>query len=297
KDSDIENVGRTARHHTFFEMLGNFSFGDYFKKEVIPWAWEFVTQDLGLEPARLSVTIFRGDDLNPADEEAFEIWNKKVGVPAERIFRMSRKDNFWGPPGPTGPCGPCTEIYYDRGPEYGCNTDPEKCGIGLCECDRYLEILDLVFMELFKDEKGNFTPLAHKNVDTGAGLERITTVIQKTSNNYETDLLLPILKEVSNLAGTPYKGKTAAAGSEDEKKDTYLKIITDHVRCVTFLVADGVRTSNIGCGYVLRFIPRRAARFGRLLALTEPFIYKVVPKVVELYGQVYPELKANETII
>ncbi|HNB24112.1 MAG TPA: alanine--tRNA ligase-related protein, partial [Candidatus Melainabacteria bacterium] len=168
KDSDIENVGRTARHHTFFEMLGNFSFGDYFKKEIIPWSFELVTKELGLEPEKIYVTIFKGDEQNPADEEAYTIWNKDVGIPAERIFRMSRKDNFWGPPGPTGPCGPCSELYYDRGPDYGCSDDPAKCGIGICECDRYLEIWNLVFMELFKDENGNFSPLAAKNVDTGS---------------------------------------------------------------------------------------------------------------------------------
>lgn len=289
KDSDIENIGRTQRHHSFFEMLGNFSFGDYFKKEVIPWAWEFVTKELGLEAERISVTIFAGDELNAADEEAFHIWNKDVGVPAERIFRMSRKDNFWGPPGPTGPCGPCSELYYDRGREFGCSDDPNKCGIGKCECDRYLEFWNLVFMELFKDENGAFTPLAKKNVDTGAGLERLATIMQAKNNSFETDLLFPILENVSRLCGTKY--------GEDKQKDLYLKIITDHARCVTFLVADGVRTSNVGRGYVLRFITRRAARFGRLLGLDEPFIYKLVAKVVELYGQAYPELVEQQDVI
>lgn len=297
KDSDIENVGRTARHHTFFEMLGNFSFGDYFKQEVIPWAWEFVTKELGLEPERLSVTVFAGDELNPGDEEAFEIWNKKVGVPSERIYRMGRKDNFWGPPGPTGPCGPCSEIYYDRGAEFGCSSDPKNCGIGICECDRYLEFWNLVFMELFKDEDGAFTPLARKNVDTGAGLERLALILQKKFNNYETDLLFPILNEVAHLAGTNYHGRSALANSPEAKTDLYLKIITDHSRCVTFLVADGIRTSNVGRGYVLRFIIRRAARFGRLIGLTEPFIYKLVPKVVEVYGDAYNELKQSESLI
>lgn len=300
KDSDIENVGRTARHHTFFEMLGNFSFGDYFKKQVIPWAWEFVTKDLGLEPERLSVTIFRGDEQNPADEEAFEIWNKTVGVPAERIFRLSRKDNFWGPPGPTGPCGPCSEIFYDRGPEYGCSDDPEKCGITKCECDRYLEFWNLVFMELYKDENGNFTPLAKKNVDTGSGLERVALIKQKKSNNFETDLFFPIVQEISKLSGIKYTGGLPTkvdVKSQEHKNDTYIKIICDHARCVTFLVADGVRTSNIGRGYVLRFITRRAARFGRLLGLKEPFIHKLVPKIVEIYGKHYPELAENQEAI
>ena len=300
KDSDIENVGRTARHHSFFEMLGNFSFGDYFKKEVIPWAWEFVTKDLGLEPERLAVTIFRGDEMNVADEEAFAIWNQVVGVPAERIYRMSRKDNFWGPPGPTGPCGPCSEIYYDRGEKYGCSSDPTKCGIGICECDRYLEFWNLVFMELFKDENGKFTPLEKKNVDTGAGLDRIALVLQKKDNNYETDLFFGILQEASKLAGVAYTGGVVKADDwtkPEVKKDSYLKIISDHTRCVTFLVADGVRTSNIGRGYVLRFILRRAARFGRLLGITDPFVYKLVPKVVEVYGAQYPELRSNEKLI
>lgn len=297
KDSDIENIGRTARHHSFFEMLGNFSFGDYFKKEIIPWAWEFVTKDLGLEAEKISVSIFAGDETNPADEEAFEIWTKQVGLPADRIYRLSRKDNFWGPPGPTGPCGPCTELYYDRGPEYGCSTDPEKCAIGKCDCDRYLEFWNLVFMELFKDEQGKYTPLARKNVDTGAGLERIATILQKKFNNYETDLLFPILQEVCRLADVKYTGKTAKADSAEAKTDLCLKIIADHSRSVTFLVGDGIRTSNIGRGYVLRFIIRRAARFGRLLGLTEPFIYKLVPKVIEIYSGYYQELAGAETII
>ena len=289
KDSDIENIGRTQRHHSFFEMLGNFSFGDYFKKEVIPWAWELVTKDFGLEADRISVTIFGGDELNPADEESFDIWHKSVGLPVERIHRLGRKDNFWGPPGPTGPCGPCTELYYDRGSEYGCNPDPTKCGIGICECDRYLEFWNLVLMELFKDEHGTYTPLAKKNVDTGAGLERIAVILQGKKNSFETDLLFPILQDVCRLADTEY--------GKDPQTDLYLKIITDHARCVTFLIGDGVRTSNVGRGYVLRFITRRAARFGRLLGLDEPFIYKLVPKVVELYGDAYPELKEQQEII
>ncbi|HEY9871421.1 MAG TPA: alanine--tRNA ligase, partial [Candidatus Obscuribacterales bacterium] len=297
KDSDIENVGRTARHHTFFEMLGNFSFGDYFKREVIPWAWEFVTKDLGLDRERLSVSIFAGDDTNPPDEEAFEIWNKSVGVPAERIHRLGRKDNFWGPPGPTGPCGPCTEIYYDRGPEYGCSSEPSKCGIGKCDCDRYLEFWNLVFMELFKDEQGRFSPLARKNVDTGAGLERLATIIQGKFNNYETDLLFPILEQIAGLAGVSYTGRSATPGSDAARRDLYLKIITDHARCVTFLVGDGIRPSNIGRGYVLRFITRRAARFGRLLGLSEPFLHKLVATVSQIYGKVYPELVEHQAVI
>ena len=297
KDSDIENVGRTARHHSFFEMLGNFSFGDYFKAEVIPWAWEFVTKDLGFEPEKLSVTVFRGDDEVAADEEAFEIWNKKVGLPAERIYRMSRKDNFWGPPGPTGPCGPCSEIYYDRGEKYGCSPDPALCGIGKCECDRYLEFWNLVFMELFKDEHGKFTPLARKNVDTGLGLDRVAMIAQQKDNSFETDLMMPILQAIAALAGKTYAGQEKAKTEEQRQSDSYLKIITDHARCVTFLVADGIRMSNVGRGYVLRFITRRAARFGRLLGITEPFIYKLVPKVIEVYGTYYKELPAQKELV
>ncbi len=294
KDSDIENVGRTARHHSFFEMMGNFSFGDYFKAEVIPWAWEFVTGDLKLESDRLTVTIFGGDDEIPADEEAFQIWNKKVGVPADRIIRMSRKDNFWGPPGPTGPCGPCSEIYYDRGAEYGCSEDPAKCGIGKCECSRYLEFWNLVFMELFKDETGKFKPLASKNVDTGLGLDRVALILQKKNNTFETDLLYPILQEASKISGVKYSGESTGKNAE---KDVSLKIITDHARCITFLAADGIRMSNLGRGYVLRFITRRAARFGRLLGMTEPFLYKLVPAVVKIYGGYYRELVDAESLV
>jgi len=291
KDSDIENIGRTQRHHSFFEMLGNFSFGDYFKKEVIPWAWELCTKEFGLDPNRISVSVFAGDDKNAPDDESYDIWHKVVGVPKERIHKLGRADNFWGPPGPTGPCGPCTELYYDRGREYGCNDDSEKCGIGKCECDRYLEFWNLVLMELFKDENGKFTPLEKKNVDTGSGLERVATILQEKRNTFETDLLYPILEEVGKLAKVKYDG------SSGNEKDIYLKIITDHARCVTFLIADGVRTSNIGRGYVLRFIIRRAARFGRLLGLNEPFIYKLVPTVVDIYGHHYPELMQNKELI
>ena len=294
KDSDIENIGRTARHHSFFEMLGNFSFGDYFKKQVIPWAWEFVTQELGLEKDRLYVTIFEGDELNPPDEEAYDIWHNTVGVAADRIYRMSRKDNFWGPPGPTGPCGPCSEIYYDRGPAYGPETFQDYCD-GF-EGDRYMEFWNLVFMELYKDENGNFTPLEKKNVDTGSGLERVALVLQDKNNTFETDLFFPILQKVSQIAGISYTGglmNEAWDASTESKHDCYLKIIADHARCVTFLTADGVRTSNVGRGYVLRFIIRRAARFGRLLGIDRPFIYQLVDDIVAMYGDFYGELKTE----
>lgn len=273
KDSDIENIGRTARHHSFFEMLGNFSFGDYFKKEVIPWAFEFSTKELGLDAEKISVTIFEGDQSVSADEEAFGIWRDRVGIPEKRILRLSRADNFWGPPGPTGPCGPCSELYYDRSADI---KGP------ISEDDRILEFWNLVFMELFKDEAASYTPLTAKNVDTGAGLDRIAMILQKKNNTFETDLLFPILEEVSRMSGVKY-GASA-------ESDVFLKIVTDHARAVSFLVTDGVRTSNIGRGYVLRFIIRRAARFGRLLGLTKPFIYKLVAKIVEIYGSAYPEL-------
>lgn len=296
KDSDIENIGRTARHHSFFEMLGNFSFGDYFKSQVIPWAWEFVTKELGLEEDKLYVTIFEGDENNPKDQEAYDIWHKVVGLPEDRIFTMSRKDNFWGPPGPTGPCGPCTEIYYDRGPDYGPESFADYCYQGV-EGDRYMEFWNLVFMELYKDENGQYSPLEKKNVDTGLGLERIALIIQGKNNTCESDLFFPILEEVSKLAGVTYRGglmKEKWNANQDTKNDCYLKIISDHARCVTFLTADGVRTSNVGRGYVLRFIIRRAARFGRLLGITEPFIYKLVPTIVKIYGNFYPELKTEQ---
>lgn len=299
KDSDIENIGRTARHHSFFEMLGNFSFGDYFKKEIIPWSWEFVTKDLGLDKERLIVTVFEGDDEVPFDQEAYDLWHKVVGVPEDRIFKMSKKDNFWGPPGPTGPCGPCSEIYYDRGPQFSKNDNPDQSKIDLDDDDRFVEFWNLVFMELYKDEDGKFTPLKKKNVDTGMGLERVALILQKKHNTFETDLFSPLIDEVTKLSGTKYKGGIIKGlpKTSDEKNDSYIKIICDHARCVSFLIADGVRTSNVGRGYVLRFIIRRAARFGRLLGINEAFLYKLVTKIVDIYGQAYPELKKNKSII
>ena len=278
KDSDIENVGRTPRHHTFFEMLGNFSFGDYYKKEIIPWAWEFVTEVLKLDKNRLWITIFETDD------EAYEIW-RSVGVPADRIKRKGKKDNFWGPPGASGSCGPCSEIHYDLGEQYKCN-DPRGCGIDTCECDRWVEIWNLVFTELYQDEEGNQSPLDSKNVDTGMGLERITMVCQGVASTFETDLLKPIMDEVSKMSGVPYK--------KSEKTDISLRIITDHARCVTFLISDGVIPGNEGRNYVLRMILRRALRHGKMLGLNLPFLYKLVDVVVENYGKAYPELVKNK---
>lgn len=280
KDSDIENVGRTPRHHTFFEMLGNFSFGDYYKKEIIPWAWKFVTEVLKLDKDRLWITIFETDD------EAYEIW-RNVGVPAERIKRKGKKDNFWGPPGASGSCGPCSEIHYDLGEQYKC--DNPNCGIDTCECDRWVEIWNLVFTELYQDEEGNQSPLESKNVDTGMGLERITMVCQGVASTFETDLLKPILDKVCEMSGVAYK--------KSEKTDISLRIITDHARCVTFLISDGVIPGNEGRSYVLRMILRRALRHGKILGMDLPFLYKLVDVVVEHYGEAYPELVKNKAKI
>lgn len=279
KDSDIENVGRTPRHHTFFEMLGNFSFGDYYKKEVIPWAWEFVTEVLKLDKDRLWITIFETDD------EAYDIW-RSIGVPDERIKRKGKKDNFWGPPGASGSCGPCSEIHYDLGEQYKCS---DNCGIDTCECDRWVEIWNLVFTELYQDEEGNQSPLEHKNVDTGMGLERITMVCQGVASTFETDLLKPILDKVSEMSGVPYK--------KSEKTDISLRIITDHARCVSFLISDGVIPGNEGRSYVLRMILRRALRHGKILGMELPFLYKLVDVVVDNYGAAYTDLVKNKAKI
>ena len=277
KDSDIENVGRTPRHHTFFEMLGNFSFGDYYKKEIIPWAWEFVTEVLKLDKDRLWITIYE------TDEEAFNIW-RSVGVPAERIKRKGKKDNFWGPPGASGSCGPCSEIHYDLGEQYKC--DDPNCGIDTCECDRWVEIWNLVFTELYQDEEGNQSPLGKKNVDTGMGLERIAMVCQGVASTFETDLLKPIMDKVSEMSGVPYK--------QSEKTDVSLRIITDHARCVSFLISDGVIPGNEGRSYVLRMILRRALRHGKILGMELPFLYKLVDVIVENYGEAYHDLIKNK---
>ena len=293
KDSDIENVGRTPRHHTFFEMLGNFSFGDYYKKEIIPWAWEFVTEVLKLDKDRLWITIFETDD------EAYDIW-RSVGVPAERIKRKGKKDNFWGPPGASGSCGPCSEIHYDLGEDLKCSPD---CGIDTCECDRWVEIWNLVFTELYQDEEGKQSPLDSKNVDTGMGLERITMVCQGVRSTFETDLLKPIMDKVSEMSGVPYS-KTPLSNplplgvkEPSEKTDISLRIITDHARCVTFLISDGVIPGNEGRSYVLRMILRRALRHGKILGMDLPFLYKLVDVVVENYAEAYPDLVKNKAKI
>ena len=272
KDSDLENIGRTSRHHSFFEMLGNFSFGDYFKAEVIPWAWDYVTKVLELPKEKLIVSVFAGDDITPFDSEAYDIW-KKLGIDENKIKKMGRKDVFWGPPGPTGPCGPCSEIYFDRGDTF---KDPDE---------RFLEIWNLVFMQLEKNEEGKFKPLAKKNIDTGAGLERIALILQNKPNTFETDLLKPILDNVCEITKTSYK--------KNDKSDLSLKIITDHIRCISFLIADGVRPSNLGRGYVLRMLIRRAARFGYLLGVKGPFLHKLPKAVSDNYSDFYPELSKN----
>lgn len=276
KDSDIENVGRTPRHHTFFEMLGNFAFGDYYKKDVIPWSWDFVTNYLKLDPKRLWITIYESDD------EAYEIWTKDVGIPPERVIRKGKKDNFWGPPGATGSCGPCSEIHYDLGEHLKCSDD---CSIATCECDRWVEIWNLVFTELFQDEEGNFSPLEKKNVDTGMGLERISMVVQGKESTFETDLLYPILQKVSQMAKVPYK--------QNKKTDISLRIITDHARCVSFMINDGVLPGNEGRNYVLRMILRRALRHGKLLGLELPFLSEIVDTVINQYKGAYPDLEKN----
>ncbi len=276
KDSDIENVGRTPRHHTFFEMLGNFAFGDYYKKEIIPWSWDFVTNYLHLDPARLWITIYENDD------ESFKIWTEDVGVAPERVIRKGKKDNFWGPPGATGSCGPCSEIHYDLGEDLKCSDD---CGIATCECDRWVEIWNLVFTELFQDEEGNQSPLEKKNVDTGMGLERIAMVVQGKRSTFDTDLLMPIVNKACEITGAKYK--------DNEKTDVSIRIITDHARCVTFMINDGVIPGNEGRSYVLRMILRRALRHGKILGTELPFLYKIVDTVIENYKGAYPDLEKN----
>ncbi len=275
KHNDLENVGRTARHHTFFEMLGNFSFGDYFKENAIRLAWDFVTVELKLPKEKLYVTVFREDD------DAFALWQSVAGVAPERIFRMNEKDNFWAM-GDTGPCGPCSEIYYDQGEHMSCGPD---CGIGKCECDRYLEIWNLVFMQYDQVSPELRIDLPRPSIDTGMGLERIAAVCQGKTSNYDSDLFQEFIQFTAALAGRAYK-----AG--DEEGDTALRVIADHARSAAFLITDGVLPSNEGRGYVLRRLIRRASRFGRLTGLTEPFLHKVALKVVDVMGEDFPELVA-----
>lgn len=276
RTNDLENVGRTARHHTFFEMLGNFSFGDYFKEESIMWSWEFVTEVLKLDPNKLWVSVFETDD------EAEKIWIEKCNFPKERIVRLGESENWWAA-GPTGSCGPCSEIHVDLGPAYG-GDENSKLGDEGTD-NRFIEIWNLVFTEWNRKEDGSLEPLPKKNIDTGAGLERVAAMVQGKSNNFETDLLFPLVQEAGRLTNTKY--------GEDSEKNFSLKVITDHSRAVTFLINDGVIPSNEGRGYVLRRILRRAVRHGRLLGTEEMFMYKMVDKVVELMAEAYPDLREN----
>ena len=261
RTGDIENIGKTARHGTYFEMLGNFSFGDYFKREAIHWSWEFLTEVVGLDKERLYPSIYENDD------EAFEIWNKEVGVPADRIFRFGKEDNFWEHG--SGPCGPCSEIYYDRGEKYGCGKP--GCTVG-CDCDRYMEVWNNVFSQFNNDGQGNYTELAQKNIDTGMGLERLAVVCQDVNSLFDVDTVMNITNKVTELTGASY--------GQSVKMDVSLRVITDHIRASTFMIADGVLPSNEGRGYVLRRLLRRAARHGKLLGVNHPFLYEVVETVV-----------------
>ena len=278
RTGDIENVGKTARHLTFFEMLGNFSFGDYFKEEAIAWSWEFLTKVVGLDADRLYPSVYLDDD------EAFDIWNKQIGVPAEKIFRFGKEDNFWEHG--AGPCGPCSEIYYDRGEKYGCGKP--GCTVG-CDCDRYMEVWNNVFTQFNSDGKGHYETLAKKNIDTGMGLERLAVVVQDVDAVFSIDTFKALLDEVCRIAKTEYK--------VDAKKDISIRVIVDHIRSVTFMVSDGVMPSNEGRGYVLRRLLRRAARHGRLLGIEGSFLAELAKKVIELSCDGYPELREKEPMI
>ncbi|HEX9093999.1 MAG TPA: alanine--tRNA ligase [Coriobacteriia bacterium] len=279
RTTDIDIIGTTGRHHSFFEMLGNFSFCDYFKSEACAWAWEYSVDVLGLDPERIWITIYDDDD------EAEAIWRDEVGIPAERILRMGAKDNFWAA-GPTGPCGPCSELYYDQGPGVGCGSD--ECRPG-CDCDRFLEYWNLVFMQFERAEDGSLTPLPKKNIDTGMGLERIAAILQAVPSNFETDILRGLMTVAEELTGTPY--------GADPTSDVSLRILADHARAVTFMIADGVLPSNESRGYVLRRLLRRAVRHGRLLGVTDPFMGRLVDEVVARMGEAYPEIVEHHDFI
>ena len=279
KHNDLENVGVTARHHTFFEMLGNFSFGDYFKAEAIAWSWEYLTGVMALPKEKLWVTIYRDDD------EAFRIWNEKMGVPAERIIRMGEKSNFWMM-GETGPCGPCSEIIYDQGEGTGCGKP--TCDVH-CECDRHLEIWNLVFTQFDRDASGKLTPLPKPNIDTGMGLERLAAVVQGVKSNYESDLFAGVIRFIEKISGRAYK--------KNEEDDISIRVIADHSRSVTFLIGDGVLPSNEGRGYVLRRILRRAARHGKLLGMGRPFLHEVCGVVIDEMKGAYPDLADKAAFI
>lgn len=279
RTNDIENVGKTRRHHTFFEMLGNFSIGDYFKEEAITWAWEFLTgpQWIGFDPERLSVTVY------PEDEEAYKLWNEKIGIPAERIVKL--EDNFWDIG--EGPCGPCTEIFYDRGDAYGDLSGPEMYPGG--ENERFLEVWNLVFSQFNHNKDGSYTPLPNKNIDTGAGLERFASILQNVDSNFDTDLFQPIIAKTAAMAGIEYKAA--------EDSDVAMKVIADHIRTVAFAVADGVLPSNEGRGYVIRRLLRRAVRYGKLIGLDKPFMFGLVETVGEIMGSYYPDVVTKREFI
>ena len=278
RTGDIENIGKTARHGTFFEMLGNFSFGDYFKHEAIAWSWEFLTKVVGLEEDRLYPSIYLDD------EEAFEIWNKEIGIPAERIFRFGKEENFWEHG--SGPCGPCSEIYYDRGEKYGCGE--AGCTVG-CECDRYMEVWNNVFTQFESDGKGTYTELEQKNIDTGMGLERLAVVVQDVDSIFDVDTIQALRNKVCEIAGVTYQ--------EKDSTDVSIRIITDHIRSATFMISDGIMPSNEGRGYVLRRLIRRAARHGRLLGIDGKFLAKLSETVIETSKDGYPELDEKREFI
>ncbi|MBP3413302.1 MAG: alanine--tRNA ligase [Oscillospiraceae bacterium] len=278
RTGDIDNIGHTARHGTYFEMLGNFSFGDYFKKEAIQWCWEFLTEVCGIDADRLYPSIYEND------EEAFEIWNKDMGIPAERIFRFGKEDNFWEHG--SGPCGPCSEVYFDRGEKYGCGK--EGCTVG-CDCDRYMEVWNNVFSQFDNDGQGNYTDLVQKNIDTGMGLERLAVACQDVYSLFDVDTVMNITKKVTELTGASY--------GESKERDVSLRVITDHIRSSTFMIADGVLPSNEGRGYVLRRLLRRAARHGKLLGVNKPFLCEVVETVIHENEGHYPYLRERDEYI
>ena len=278
RTGDIENVGKTARHGTFFEMLGNFSFGDYFKNEAIEWSWEFLTEVVGIDKDRLYPSIYQDDD------EAFDIWHKKIGIPEDRIFRFGKEDNFWEHG--AGPCGPCSEIYYDRGEKYGCGKP--GCTVG-CDCDRYMEVWNNVFTQFENDGNGNYTELVQKNIDTGMGLERLAVVVQDVDSIFDVDTVQALRNKVCEFANVTYK--------EDEAKDVSIRLITDHIRSVTFMISDGIMPTNEGRGYVLRRLIRRAARHGRLLGIDGMFLAKLSETVIEGSKDGYPELEEKKDFI
>ena len=286
RTGDIEKIGKTSCHGTYFEMLGNFSFGDYFKRETIHWCWEFLTSPewLGLEADRLYPSVFGGSETTPADDEAFEIWNKEIGIPAERIFKFGKADNFWEHG--SGPCGPCSEIYYDRGEEHGCGKP--GCTVG-CDCDRYIEIWNNVFSQFDNDGQGHYTELKQKNIDVGAGLERLAIASQNVESLFDVDTVMNITNKVSAITGASY--------GQSHKTDVSLRVITDHIRSATMMICDGVLPSNEGRGYVLRRLLRRAARHGKLLGVDRPFLYEVCATVIHENENAYPDLREKESYI